>query len=347
MSKKRKISVRKILQVFVTLVMSTACIVAILSASRIADAKKAEGIDLQIGDENKYHFLDKAELLKTLTISKGVNISRASVKSIDVHGMENAMLSNPWIGDAQVYIDNQRMVHVFVSQKVPVVRIFESNGSSYYLDTGLQQVPLSGRYVYYALVVTDVPHLGDDSASKCIKVEVLQLARFINKDPFWSAQVSQVMFDSANNAFEMLTVLGDQKVIIGDTSRLREKFNNLLLFYKRILNTIGWDKYEVLDLSFKGQVVASPALPWKAPAGKTVSNMDWVKSVLDQGAKQEETDSIKGENKKAVVKLNKPSSNKLLQHSKPPPVKDIKKVKPPDKDKDKTKNKNTQPKKKA
>ncbi|MBS1689581.1 MAG: hypothetical protein JSS96_12715, partial [Bacteroidetes bacterium] len=79
----------------------------------------------------------------------------------------------------------------------------------------------------------------------------------------------------------------NQRILLGDTARLAEKFDNLFLFYKNILNRVGWDKYETLDLRFKDQVVASPALPWKAPVDKAMSNMNWVKSIIDMGAKKE------------------------------------------------------------
>lgn len=59
MSKKRKISVRKIIQVLITLVVTSACIVAVLSASKIEDTKKLAGIDVQISNEKTCHFLDK------------------------------------------------------------------------------------------------------------------------------------------------------------------------------------------------------------------------------------------------------------------------------------------------
>jgi len=293
MSKKRKISVRKIIQVLITLVVTSACIVAVLSASKIEDTKKLAGIDVQISNEKTCHFLDKNELLKTLTDKQ---LEGLPIKKLDIGDIEDSLHANCWTGDAQVYIDNARMMHVCVTQRVPVARIFEASGNSYYLDTTLNPVPLSTKYVYYTVAVTNVPHMIDDSAGNAMKASIIKLVRTIEKDTFWNAMVSQIMVDSVYG-FQLMPVLGNHIIMLGDTSRLKEKLNNVFLFYKNILNNIGWAKYEILDVRFKGQLVASPALQYKAP-GKVLSNMDWVKSMIEQGAKNEGLDSAV--NKKTI-----------------------------------------------
>ena len=53
MATKRKISVRKILQVFLTVVVSTGCIIAIISASRIEDSKMLSSVAVHIKNDKK------------------------------------------------------------------------------------------------------------------------------------------------------------------------------------------------------------------------------------------------------------------------------------------------------
>ena len=61
---------------------------------------------------------------------------------VDERAMEAILQSNPWVKDAQVFTDAARVLHVSVTQRVPVVRIFEQDGNSYYLDAALQAVGL-------------------------------------------------------------------------------------------------------------------------------------------------------------------------------------------------------------
>ncbi len=153
-------------------------------------------------------------------------------------------------------------------------------------------MPLSGNNIYYTSVITNVPELKTDSQSLVLKKQMISLVRKIQADTFWNTQVSQVVVDSAG-MFELVPVLGDQRIIFGDVSNMNEKFNNLFAFYKNVLNHIGWDKYETLDLRFKDQVIASPSLPYKGPVDKAVVNMNWINSIVESEAKKEENDSLR------------------------------------------------------
>lgn len=280
MAEKRKISVRKILQFLLTLVVTACCIVAVLSASRKEDEKYIRNIDIRIKNENKCRFIDKAAIMDLVANDKHIDLKHVPSSKLDLHGMEEAIAANPWVGRAEIYVDNLRDLHLNVTQRVPVARVFDSDTNSYYLDTALQIMPLSDRYVHYTTVVTNVPVLKDkDSASNVIKAEVVKVVRFIERDTFWNAQVSQIIMQPGGT-FELVPVLGHQRILIGDTSMLKEKFANLFTFYKSVLNRIGWGKYDVIDVRYKGQVVASPALPWNAPVDKAMSNMNWVKSII-------------------------------------------------------------------
>jgi hypothetical protein len=92
--------------------------------------------------------------------------------------------------------------------------------------------------------------------------------------------------------YEIVPVLGDQRIIIGNVADLKQKLNNLFVFYKNVLNRIGWDRYQVLDARFNGQVVASPSLPYTGPVDKAVTNMNWINSIVETEAKNDSRDSL-------------------------------------------------------
>jgi len=285
MSMKRKISVRKILQTLVTVLVVAGCVTAIMSASKMQDSRKIKGLDIRIRND-QYHFIDKQQV-KTMLFSSEMNLAKTNLKKLNTHLIEKVMDENPWVADAQVYVDNAKVMHIYLTQRVPVARLFDQSGNSYYLDRSLKAMPLSDNYIHYTTVVTNVPVFNNDSTGRALdtamKAQILSLVKFIGKDTFWNAQVSQVVVTD-DRTFELVPVLGNQKIIFGDTSRMQEKFDNLFAFYKRVLNRVGWDKYETLDLRFAGQVVAAPSLPWKVPVDKSLSNMNWVKSIIGNEA---------------------------------------------------------------
>lgn len=283
MSEKRKISIRKIIQALLTIVLIGVCITAVMSATKLYNNRTLKEVDIQI-QNSEYGFVTINEVKNLLLKDGEIRTNETKVSKLNVKQMEGVVAANLWVDDAQVYIDNNQKLHALVTQRVPVVRIFEQTGNSYYLDKGLDKMPLSSKYNYYTTVVTNVPELKGDTASNVLKARLMKLVSFIRQDTFWNAQVSQVIVRD-DLGFEIVPVLGEQQVIIGDTTDMKRKFDNLFAFYTKVLNEVGWEKYEVLDLSYKGQLVASPGINWNMPVDKVINRINWVNSILGENPK--------------------------------------------------------------
>ena len=313
MKMKRKISIRKILQVFLTVVVSTGCIIAIVSASKIEDEKTLKSVAVHFRNDKKYHFIEENEIMDLAINNRNIDVMHTPISKLDIHSMEQIIMADPWVAHAQVFIDNNRVLQMYVTQRLPVARIFQKDSKSYYLDGTLSIMPLSANYIYYTTVVTNVPELMNDSIGWALRKQIVSLVSTIQADSFWNAQISQVIVDSVG-AFELVPVLGEQKILFGDVSGMKEKFNNLFLFYKNILNRIGWDKYETFDLRFKNQVVASPALPYTGPGDKAVDKMNWINSIVETEAKNDAKDSLHvAEVKTAKLIAAKTASKKVTK----------------------------------
>ncbi|HTN47576.1 MAG TPA: hypothetical protein VL098_14595 [Flavipsychrobacter sp.] len=279
MTAKRKISIRKVLQAVFTLLLTGGCVAAILSASKIQETEKLKSISLHVRNENKYQFLDKQSLLASIKRKNHLIANSTTLNQIHLKAIEQQVYEDPWVAEAQVYIDNQRNMHIYATQHVPAARIFFENGQSYYLNDSLKLLPLSSKFTYYTTVVTNVPWFNNDSLNNAARAQIVSLVHTVEKDSFWNAQIEQITM-TPDLEFEMYPVLGTHKILFGDTTAAERKFENLLGFYKTILNKIGWDRYELLDARYKDQIVASPALAWKMPAKGFISNMDWVKTIM-------------------------------------------------------------------
>ena len=268
---------------------------------------------VSISNDRKYHSLEQKKIMDLAIHKRNIDIVHTPVSKLDVRGIERAIETDPWVQNAQVYIDIERVMHIEVTRRVPVARLFRADGVSYYIDSTLHTMPLSDDYTYYTNVVTNVPDLGDDSAGVGLKKQIVRLAHFINTDSFWSAQVSQIAIDSAG-MFELTPVIGEQKILLGDTTRLAGKFANVMVFYKNVLNRIGWDKYQTLDVRFQDQVIASPSLPYKGPVDKAISKMNWITSIEVTEAQKRHEDSIRAEvNHQAAVAAAKAAAAERAQ----------------------------------
>jgi cell division protein FtsQ len=54
-----------------------------------------------------------------------------------------------------------------------------------------------------------------------------------------------------------MPLIGDHVIRLGTVDDLEEKLDKLMVFYKRVLSRTGFNKYGVIDIQFKGQVVGT------------------------------------------------------------------------------------------
>src|SRR5690606_20150448 len=109
--KKRKISVRKVLQATVTLIVTAGCIVAVLSASEANHKRTVRALYIRIRNADACAFLTTAEIREMLLENRHIIPEETPVSVLDLNSMEAIMRSNPWISEAEVYVDNTNTLH--------------------------------------------------------------------------------------------------------------------------------------------------------------------------------------------------------------------------------------------
>jgi cell division protein FtsQ len=94
----------------------------------------------------------------------------------------------------------------------------------------------------------------DTSVKNSILKDIYHLVNYINADDFWSAQIDQIYVDG-NNEIDLIPRVGNQLVHLGTIENLKGKLRNLEAFYVKVLPAVGWNKYSLIDLEFKDQIV--------------------------------------------------------------------------------------------
>jgi len=265
MQELKKISFKKLLRFVVSSLLVTGFLVALIAASDKQNSKLLQGMEVSLNDERDYSFLQKKDIETLLLSNRNIDLTKTTLDAIDLREMERIARTNPWVSKAEVYIDNRKVLKVHITQREPVARVFDVKGASYYLDSQKMVMPAQVGYAFPAPVFTNVPVSSRPGADQSLKAKIAYVSRTISADSFWRAQAVQIEV-ADDHSFSIIPLLGNQTIRLGDTSRLHEKLHNLFNFYKNVSAKIGWDKYEVLDARFKGQIVASPGLGWKPAA---------------------------------------------------------------------------------
>ena len=89
-----------------------------------------------------------------------------------------------------------------------------------------------------------------------LTVQIRKLGMFIQKDSFWRAQIAQVDITPEKN-FEMIPVVGNHIIVLGDGNDYEKKFHRLFVFYKEVLSKTGFDRYSRINIAFDGQVIGT------------------------------------------------------------------------------------------
>jgi cell division protein FtsQ len=267
MSEQNKISTKKLARFSIAGLLVVIFLVALFAASASQANRVPVGLDVSIVNENEHKFIYKKDIEHLLKTVEGPNYLKTTISQMDLSKLEREVEKNPWVIKSEVYVDNAARLKVQVTQRVPVARIFNQTGASWYMDSTLKMLPVSASYAYPSPVFTNVPVLNNDTFGNSLKAKIAYLSSVIINDSFWNAQITQIEVQP-NQTFVLIPMLGEHKILLGDTSNVRAKLDNLFAFYQNVSTKIGWDKYTVLDARFAGQIVASPAMGYVPPVIK-------------------------------------------------------------------------------
>ena len=226
------------------------------AAASKKNTKLCKGIVVEIEGGNDQFFVDEKEIMQLLNANG--SLSERPIESINLLMLEKRLENDRWIRNAEMYIDNKQMVQVRVEENEPVARVFTRGGYQYYIDSSCNKLPLSDRLSARVPMITNFPsdRTRWSRLDSNLMASLKEMALYINKVPFWKAQVAQLNVND-NREIEMFPTIGNHVVLLGKPEASEEKFNRLFSFYKQVWAKVGLEKYETIDVRFMGQVVAA------------------------------------------------------------------------------------------
>lgn len=234
--------------------------VLLVAAAKHQERKPIQGFSLHIVNQNRMSVLEKRNLEKWIMANPQVSLKEQLKTGVNLKRIEQQAALNPWVANAEVYIDNNDRLHIDITERKPVARVFQLDGHSFYMDSAMARMPVIQGNNFSVPVFTNAFSVKNDSMKNALFAKITYMAELIGKDSFWNAQIEQVVVGS-DQTFVLVPLLGKkQQIMFGDTSRAVEKLGNLFAFYKHITPKIGWENYRTLDVRYQGQVIARPSL---------------------------------------------------------------------------------------
>ena len=303
---------KKILVWVFWLLAGVGMIVLLGAAMQKKDQKQCADVKIEITGVDKHLFIDEKEVLDILNAAGTVTGKQLSV--LNVRAMETVVERNPWVRNAEMFFDNNQVLQVKIEERQPVARVFTLEGSSFYLDSGSLRLPLSDKLSARVPTFTGFPSDKKNLAKpdSALLNNIVKLGQYILADSFWMAQVSQVAITPLSN-FELVPVIGDHIVVLGNADDLDKKFKRLYTFYQKAWLQNGINTYEKLDVQYDKQVVAVKKGTAKSMVDSARS-LEIMKNLLAE-TRRDMTDSS-GLNE--IAKTNPPKQVKdIVRKSKP------------------------------
>jgi len=235
------------------------CLAGIVVLMSFVDAKKKTVVCTKVkilipGADN---FIEREEVDAILKHSQGSLVGR-NLAAINLQHIEKSLIENPYIASATVFADMNGVIQIEVKQRQPVLRVINSAGQDYYIDSNGLKMPVSPNFTANVLAANGsiMEHFSGkvDTLITKLAVDLYKVALYVKKDTLWDAQIEQLFVDNAKD-IEMIPRLGNQRIILGSADSLETKMRNLRAFYKKAMPKVGWNTYKTINVKYTNQIV--------------------------------------------------------------------------------------------
>lgn len=233
--------------------------------------------DIRIDYNGSQELITKS-VIRDLVTREGIKVKGQPVSTIPVKRLQKVISSYPYVKKATVSVSVNGEVTANILQRDPLLRVIDKELNQCLIDHDGYLMPINIEFPVRLVVangnIPDIKTAKQYAANERKKIKrhlrlkeeknilppvlsnVHRIALELKTDTLTTALVEQIYVNESNE-IELIPKLGDQTIVVGDTSLLDEKLNNLRLFYENSMRSLAWNNYKVINLKYKNQVVCS------------------------------------------------------------------------------------------
>jgi cell division protein FtsQ len=238
----------RIISIIAAFLLSCYVLFAFIFFKDVRQSGACHDLVVVVKDSLEEHFVSAGDLISLLKQAK-LNPIGQPMKAINTHKIETELLKNEMIAGVEAYKTPSGTIKLEVKQKMPILRVIGVRGN-FYVDSKGSIMPVSRRYVAY------VPVASGYVEKELATTELYDFALFLHKNEFWNSQIEQI-YIYPNKEAVLIPRVGEHRILLGTLADFREKLTNLQLFYEQAIPKVGWEKYSIINLKFKDQIVCT------------------------------------------------------------------------------------------
>ncbi len=187
---------------------------------------------------------------------------------INIENLEAKVKEIPYVLDADAFKSINGDVVLNIMQRRAIVLIIDQSGAMYYIDESGDIIPKRTGFPADVIVCNgnipafsfygknDDKEYKDSIMANSILGNIYKVAKAIDADKFLKKEIAQ-MYVNTKNEFELIPLVGRHRIIFGRAEDIPQKFEKLLLFYKKAKDYNAWGKYKTVNLKYKEQIVCT------------------------------------------------------------------------------------------
>lgn len=218
-------------------------------ARQEASTHVCRGIDVMLTTNHPADSTTRAGIINELR-QYPRKITGAQLNTINTLDIEKFLSSLNAFEKVDCALGADSKLKVIVTPMIPEIRVFDPNGSSFYVNKDGKRITSNAEFFVDVPVV--IGHFTSDFPAR----DVIPLVKFIHDDPDLSHLISGVKVADRNNILLMPRISG-HIINFGDTSNQAAKRKAILTAYRDIMPRKGWNEYDTISVKFKGQIVAT------------------------------------------------------------------------------------------
>lgn len=236
-------------------------LVALFIAISVSAISKKESLRCQdmrvfINKKHNLAFVNEKDIQKEINSINSQWIG-TRVQDVSVNKMEDVLRSNKYVEKADIYINQQGVLNVFITQKNPIIRV-DNSLESYYLSDKWEKIPLSPKFTKRTIHIigrTETFLEPITPLDSLISLEIKALTTFTEKNEFWKNSIDQIII-TPSGKIELILIYSDALIKLGYIhEKLEARLNKVFNFYKITTQNVDISKYKELDFQFENQVV--------------------------------------------------------------------------------------------
>jgi cell division protein FtsQ len=259
---------KKILNIIFWLGVATYYFVAMSFVSVRQGEKVCTSVEVSILDSLRIHFVT-ADDIQRIVENPHIKLRGKLSDSINTARIEERLMQVPAVHHAEAYKTADGTLHIDILQRIPVLRVINRYGESYYIDETGRALRHNSRYSVHVLVANghidqrmpangsfNVKEIPETGKKRNLIRELFDLAEWIRDHELWNAQIQQI-YVNEDGDIELTPRVGAHIIIFGKGDKIEEKFTKLEALYRNGFNVTGWNKYLTINLKYDGQVVCT------------------------------------------------------------------------------------------